>query len=298
VSGARPAVLALVLAAAAALLLAFITGRGNGTAPVLRTGPISIATTLSPASSQFGDRVEAEVDVYTDGRRVEPGSVKVTASFTPYGAVETRMSRSRRGDISLLRTRYELQCLTRACLPPEGAARAFRLPAATVSYTRDGRPTTTPVAWPELQVSSRVPAGSATPTALADAPPDVDPGFARPPRLVQALLLLAALVLGAAGTALVVSALWPASALARWRRGSPTPLEQSLARVENAARSDDEGERRRTLDDLATKLARVPAPPLETRARTLAWGAAPPAGEELTELAQHVRTALNGSVAH
>ena len=113
---------------------------------------------------------------------------------------------------------------------------------------------------------------------------------------MRALLLAAAALLGVLGAWLLVSALWPSGYLSRrrWRRLSP--LERSLERVEAASRSGDEGERRRTLDELATRLADVPAPALEETTRALAWGAAPPRPESLTELAGQVRTTLNGEV--
>jgi hypothetical protein len=296
VSAVRLGVLGLVLAAAIAAVLAAASSGRDRSVPALRARPVTVERTLSPSAALFGDRVEAELDVYTDGRRVDPRSIGVRASFGPYRVVATRADRSSRGDISLLRTRYTLQCLARACLPPQGGTRVVRFPAAAVAYLRDGRPATAAVTWPDLQVASRVPATTAAPRIVAT-PPEPEPGFARPPGPTRALLLLVAGLLAAAGGALLVRALWPSGALARWRRRDLSPLERSLARVEDAARSDDEDERRRRLDELANRLADVPAPPLEARTRALAWGAVPPASEALAELARSVRTALSGSVA-
>jgi hypothetical protein len=285
-----------LLAAAAAAALAVTAAHGASPAPTLLNDPITVVRDLSTTSTLFGDPVEAEVDVYTDAQRVPDGSVRLDARFGPYSAVTTMTALSRRGGLSLRRTRITLQCLTRSCLPEQGTTRIVRFPAAIVRYVQDGRTMTVAVPWQPLQVSSRVPAGTAPGLGLADAAPRLDPGFARPPGVVRALLLVAAAPLGVAGAWLLVSALWPAGYLSRrrWRRLSP--LERSLERVEAASRSDDEGERRRTLDELATRLADVPAPASFPRARALAWGATPPRPESLTELAGQVRTTLNGEV--
>jgi hypothetical protein len=291
VSASRIGLLGLAVAAALAVPVA----QASDGAPALRYSPITVARTLSPASALFGDRIVAEVDVYTDGSRIESRSVRFDGSFAPYRVVATKVDRSSRDGISLLRRRYTLQCLTRACLPPRGETRVIRFPAAGIAYVQDGRRRAAAVTWPELQVASRVPAGGAAPRITA-APPELDPSFARPPGAMRALLLVAAVLLALAGVVLLASALWPAGALARWRRRDVSPLERSLARVEDAARSDDEAERRRTLDELAQTLAEVPAPPLETRTRALAWGPTPPTPEALAELARSVRVALNGTV--
>ena len=98
------------------------------------------------------------------------------------------------------------------------------------------------------------------------------------------LFLLVAAVLGLAGAALVVTALWPPSYLAQRRRRRLSPLERSLQQVEAAAQGDDEAARRRTLDDLATHLGEIPSPSLEVRTRALAWGQSPPDPEALARL--------------
>jgi len=285
-----------LLTAAAAAALAVTSAHGASPSPTLLNDPITVVRGLTTHSVLFGDPVGAEIDVYTDARRVPMGSVRLTARFGAYRVVTRSTGLSSRGGLSLRRTRLTLQCLTRACLPEQGTTRIVHFPAATVTYVQDGRARTVPVPWQPLQVSSRVPAGSVAGLGLVDTAPRLDPGFARPPGVVRALLLVAAALLGIAGAWLLVSALWPSGYLSRrrWRRLSP--LERSLERVEAAARSDDEGERRRTLDELATRLADVPAPTLEGTTRALAWGATPPRPEALTDLAGRVRTTLNGEV--
>jgi hypothetical protein len=285
-----------LLTAGAVAALAVTSAHAASPTPTLLNDPITVVRDLSTTSALFGDPVGAEIDVYTDARRVPAGSVRLRARFGPYRAVSTTVEHSSRGGLALSRTRITLQCLTRACLPEQGKTRIVRFPAATITYVQDGRARTVAVPWQPLQVSSRVPAGAAAGLGLVDAAPRLDPGFARPPWIVRTLLLVAAALLGIIGAWLLVSALWPSGYLSgrRWRRLSP--LERSLERVEAAARSDDEGERRRTLDELATRLADVPAPALEGQTRALAWGASPPRPEALTDIAGQVRTTLNGEV--
>ena len=201
------------------------------------------------------------------------------------------------GDVSLLRTRISLECLTRGCLPPKGGARVVRFPPLAVTY-RAGRARRTRAralgaAAALVATAPRHDGG----VGIVDTAPPLEPRFERSPELLRTLFLVAAAVLGLAGAALVVTALWPPSFLARrrWRRLSP--LERSLLRVEAAATSDDEAVRRRTLDDLATRLGDIPSPSLEPRTRALAWGQSPPEPEALTLLAEQVRTTLNGGVA-
>ena len=129
-----------------------------------------------------------------------------------------------------------------------------------------------------------------------DTAPTLEPGFDRSPETVRALFLVGAVVLGLAGAALVLTTLWPSSYAAQRRLRRLSPLERSLLRVEAAAARDDEATRRRTLDDLATRLGGVPAPALERRTRALAWGQSPPEPEALVLLAEQVRAALNGGV--
>ncbi len=110
---------------------------------------------------------------------------------------------------------------------------------------------------------------------IVDSAPPLEPRFERSPETLRTLFLLTAAVLGLAGAALVVTALWPPSYLAQRRRRRLSPLERSLQQVEAAAEGDDEAARRRTLDDLATHLGEIPSPSLEVRTRALAWGAEP-----------------------
>ena len=284
----------IVGASTAAALAVFLVDRPTSTARLLDR-PITVKRALSSSAALFGDPVGAEIDVYTSDASVPPRSVRVATSFGPYRVKETRITREHEGDISLLRTRITLECLTRTCLPPRGGVRVVRFRPFAVTYRRGGQESRVLVPWDALQVSSRLPRGGAAGVGIVDTAPALEPGFDRSPETVRALLLVVASVLGLAGAALVLTTLWPSSYAAQRRLGRLSPLERSLLRVEAAAR-DDEATRRRTLDDLATRLGGVPAPALERRTRALAWGQTPPEPEALVLLAEHVRAALNGGV--
>ena len=181
-----------------------------------------------------------------------------------------------------------------ACLPSRGKTRVLRFPPLAVTYRSGRREERVLVPWEPLQVSSRVPAGPSPRVGIVDSAPPLEPRFERSPEILRTLFLLTAAVLGLAGAALVVTALWPPSYLAQRRRRRLSPLERSLQHVEAAAEGGDEASRRRTLDDLATHLGDVPSPSLEVRTRALAWGESPPDPEALARLAEQVRATVNG----
>jgi hypothetical protein len=293
---ARLLVIGLVLGTALAAVLAAVLVNRPSFSPSLLGDPITVNRALSTTAALFGDPVEAEIDVYTDDGKVPAGSVRVRTDFKPYRIVATKVDRVSQGGVSLLRTRISLQCLTRVCLPAPSGGRVVRFPPFALSYREGGREARVLVPWPPVQLSSRLPPDTSARVGIIDNPPPLEPGFARSPKTLRTLLLLAAAMLGVAGAALVVTALWPPPfwSQRRWRRLSP--IERSLVQVEAAARNGDEGVRRRTLDQLATRLSEVPSPSLEVRTRALAWGQSPPVPEALTLLTEQVRTALNGGV--
>lgn len=293
---ARLVAIGLMLTLAVVAAIAVVTVHRHASPPRSLAGPIEVEPALSTTTALFGDPVEAEVDVYTSERRVPLGSVRLATDFRPYRVVATRVGRAHQGSVSLLLTRFTLQCLARACLPPHGGARVVRFPAIAVTYVKDGRATRALIPWSPLKLSSRIPSDVSPAAAIVDTAPPLEPRFARSPTLAVALLLAAVAILGIVGAVLVVTALWPRSLLSRRRWQQLAPLERSLARVEAAAGSVDEHERRRTLDQLAMRLSEVPAPTLEADARELAWGPGPPGSEALLDLAAQVRTTLNGKV--
>jgi HAMP domain-containing protein len=284
-----------VLGTALAAVLVAMLGHRQASSAHLLGDPLVVNGALSTSAALFGDPLEADVDVYSNDRSIEAGSVTISTDFRPYRVAATRISRSSQGGVSLLRTRISLECLTHNCLPPKGGVRVITFPSATVSYRASGRGARALVPWEPLQLSSRLPLKTTPRVGIVDSAPPLQSRFERSPETLSALFLLVAAALGLVGAALFVTALWSRSFLSRRRRRPLSPLERSLQRVEAAAQSD-EPTRRRTLDDLATHLGDVPAPALELQTRAIAWGQSPPDPEVLTLLAAQVRTALNGGV--
>lgn len=282
----------LVAAGAAVLVIALVDRPRSDARPL--DEPITVKRSLSNSAVLFGDPVEAEVDVYSDGTEIAADSVLVATDFGPYRVAATRVDRRHQGDVTLVRTRFSLECLTSACLPPRGTARVVRFPPITVTFASDGRDKRIVVPWEPLLVSSRLPVDRSVRVGVVDNLPLLEAQFERSPRVLRTLFLLLAVVLGLAGGALVVAALWPASYLELRRQRRLSPLERSLQQVEAAARCDDEATRRRTLDDLATHLSELPSPSLAVRTRALAWGEGPPEPEALAQLTEQVRATFNG----
>ena len=131
---AKPAVrivaLAAVAVAALAGFLAVFLVSTRQTPSVLLERPVTIKRTLSTTAALFGDRIEAEVDVYSDDRTVEPGSVRVHTSFTPYRAADTRVDRERRDGVSLLQTRIVLDVPDAGLRASPGRRASLPLPTA------------------------------------------------------------------------------------------------------------------------------------------------------------------------
>jgi hypothetical protein len=293
---ARIVAIALVLCAVVTTVLAvFLLHRGSDSTATLGQ-PISVKRALSTTAALFGDRVGAEIDVYTNDTSISASSVQVLTDFRPYRIVSTRVDRSQQNGVSLLRTRLSLQCLTRSCLPRKGETRVFHFAPFILAYKAGASTARVAVPWDPLQVSSRLPVGRATRVGIVDAAPPLRASFRVSPGLLHLLLVLAAVTLSIAAALLIVPVLWPRSFLARRRWSRLSPLERSLVEVEAAAGSDDEGVRRQTLDTLATRLGEVPSGSLAMETRALAWGEHPPEPEALTLLAAQVRTALNGGV--
>ena len=291
---ARLLAVGLVLGAAvAAAVVAVLVHRPIATPHVLDR-PVTVKRSLSTSAAAFGDPVEAEIDIYSSNGSVAPRTVRLSTDFGAYRIAATKIDRISQGDVSLLRTRLSLECLTRDCLPPRGRARVVQFPPFRVTYRVGGRDVRLFVPWEPLRLSSRVPDETTARVGIIDAAPPLEPSFARSPEALRTAFFVVAAVLSLLGAALVVTGLWPPSLLAERRRRRLSPLERSLLLAEAAAREDDEAARRRTLDDLATRLGEVPSPSLERRTRALAWGQSAPDPEAVAVLAEQVRSTPNG----
>jgi hypothetical protein len=267
----------LVLAAAVAFVLAT---REDARAPLSPAEPVQVHTTLEPRAAQFGDRIVAQADVLVDPSRVNPGSVKVIASFAPYQSLGApTVTRGTGGALTELRYSWSIDCLARTCLPRE-AARRFVFTPVRAEY-RGGLATGI---WSALRVDTRVgPQDLARPGLRFD----VLPLPAATQRIAPGTLRLV-LLLGTALAFLGAAALLGPELLAlvpSYRRvDRRTPLERALAHV-RSARAQDAPPRRRALERLARE---VDDPELGTRIRELAWSQPSPEGDEMDRVARQV----------
>lgn len=299
--------LGVVVASACALVVVLIAGRGGGSEqaePARGSSRIEARATLNPRSVLFGDTVRAIVDVTFDRRRVDPGSVRVSADFAPWRLVERPIQvRGDSGNATHLRTVFVLRCLTSPCAP-SGQLVAVEFPSAKVAYAgRDGEAARDAIelVWPRLGVYSR------SSTSILEARGSAIPWRAdllsmpaasyRVSPTVALVLLLAGSALFAAGAVVLVYLAWP-------RRTPPpppepelppepklSPLEQALALLEDTMRTNGVADRRRALE-LVAEVLEVHEDDLAEVARTLAWSEAAPRVEQTKDLASLVRAAL------
>ncbi|MGZ4398895.1 MAG: hypothetical protein ACXVZP_07090 [Gaiellaceae bacterium] len=291
---ARLLLIVVVLVSAITLIVLALAWRPGTRSPDLLRDPLTVRQTLTPTTALFGDRIEAEVDVYSDAAQIDPGSVQLEPDFGPYAIAATSVERARQGAVSLLRTRFSLDCLTPVCIPPPKQGRLFHFAQLRVVYRQKGTPLQLVEPWPALQVYSRLPRSTSPTPKLADEPPAFGTGTAASPTLLRVVLALLAAALALAGAALVVAGFWPRFfySLRRWRRLSP--LDQALTQLDAATRIEDEAVRRRVLDQLANRLREADLPSLERESRALAWGSAAPEADGIELLRERIRGGLNG----
>ena len=287
----------IVGASIAAALAVFLVDRPASTARLL-DGPITVKRALSTLGRAVRrSRRGRDRRLHERRERPAPVGARRRRASGRTGSRRPGSTREHEGDISLLRTRITLQCLTRACLPPRGGGRVVRFRPFAVTYRRGGQERTGARALGAPPGLLAAPAGRRgtrrdrghRAAARAGVRPVARDGAGAVARRR-----------GACSASRALRSCSRRSGRRRTRRSGAwrrlSPLERSLLRVEAAAANDDEAARRRTLDDLATRLGGVPAPALERRTRALAWGQSPPEPEALVLLAEQVRAALNGGV--
>jgi hypothetical protein len=291
----------LAIAAIASVIAAWASGPATAA-----TGPpVEVKTTLTPQILLFGDTLTARVDVVVDKARVDPDSVRVRTDFVPWELVAPveRVRRDGRGT-ALVRTTFQLRCLTSPCVPPRDTA-PLDFDAAAVNFA-GGR---LDVPWPRLVVHSRIPDRNAPVTTagggqrggpqfpwtadlltLPQVTYRVGPGILFP----LLLALGAALALG--GALLGYRAVPP-------RRPAPeplpapppepalAPLELALLLLEQPPVEDGTADRRRALELVADALADRDAR-LALSARRLAWSEDTPPVETTSGLASRARAVL------
>ena len=277
---------------------------------LLAKSGIDANATIEPRIVLFGDTIEARIDVVVDPSRVNPGSVRVAAAFSPWEIVDApRRVHTERDGMSHLRTTYVLRCLTNLCLSP-GQSTQTVFPPARMSFATmplAGRPAATRTArinWPVTTVFSRFSTSSFEGRQGLVTPWHADvltfPALSvrLAPGLILAVLIGAGVLLLLAGGALAYAA-WPRRVVApppeEPEEPPPpplTPLQQALALLEDAARSNGAEDRRRSLELVAEVLEEWGDGALARSARDLAWSESVPAVEETSHLAMRVRETL------
>ena len=292
------AVLVLVAAVAAGVAILLLRDSGGDESA---TRPLRARATLSDRIVVFGDTVRANVDLTLDLRHVDPSSVKVRTGFDPWrraGPVE--VSRSDAGTSSHIRMTYVLRCLKQTCVPQRDTLPFEFKPARIEFVNRAGGRGALRAPFPILTTHTRL-----SRTDLANASPwrlDVtsvpDPSYRMSPGLLLALLIGGSLVLVAGSGALAYVG-WPRHHDAPEPEPEPepellpTPLEQALELLEDAARANGAADQRRSLELVAEVLAeRGEEDGLAEAARALAWSPTAPGPDKTKSLAARVREAL------
>ena len=283
--------------AAAVLALVLVLALTGGSHPVeLPRQAVSGQTELSRSGTLFADPLRASVRVLVDRHRVDPARVGFTTAFGPYiRAGLPRVARRDTGPVTELTYSTELICLTNLCLSKApGESVRMQFPPAEVFYTpKGGARKTLRLYWPALEVGSRV-----SPIDVSGADPFVAPSwratttpaavtYAISPRLLRALLFVAAGLLFAAG----LFALLRFVRIGKLRFRILSPLERAVVLVERS--HEGSPEKRKALELLSRELARSGEPELALLARELAWAEPTPLPTATQPLTLDVRRVMD-----
>jgi len=303
----RAFLLVLLAVGAAIALAAALWARDDeepaaGAEPAVTQDGIAATADFAPRIVLFGDTLVAHVDAILDPARVDPETVKVTWSSSPWAPVAVpRTSLERVGSAAHVRSTYVLRCLAAVCAPARETERVDLEPAR-VTYTTvaDGARTqqSIDVPWPTLVIHTRVgDLDSSARDALA-APWRAD--FSSLPAVtyridptlaVFLLVALGVLLLVAAG--LLVYRAWPRREPEPEQEPEPEPvasvLEQALELLEADLSADGVEERRRALELVADEVDRMGEETLAGDARELAWSPLDPEPVRTRALAADLR---------
>lgn len=299
-----PVVVALAVAAVVAVVVLAVSG---GQAPELAPppgDPVALATSVTPHRLFPGDVASAVVEVTVDNARVDPAKVEVAAVFRPfYRAGAVVLERSELGQTTILRFRYRLQCVVRACAPGR-LAEPVDLPIGLVRYApREGAVVSLPLDWPPIELVTRLEAGdfrsiAASPSALAG---EVERSLASAsprggPLLLGWLLVGAGAILLLAVAGMLGRALWPAPAAGAQEEEVEIlgPLEAAIGAAEASLTGTEEG-RRAAFAELARRLTESDREAMSVEARRLAWSAEGPSDADARSLLASLRHGLPGA---
>jgi hypothetical protein len=271
--------------------------------------PIRSRGMLTPQIILFGDVIEARLDVVLDNTRIDPGSVRISAGFTPWEVLgDPERTRRDVGSTTYLRTTWRLRCFIGPCVP-SGQVAPLEFSQARVTFVVPAEGVerqAMPAPWPVLTVFSRFASASfdddfAAPPWRADVLTLPAVTYRVPPNLALGVLVGAGGLLVLGGFALLF--------VARPRRAPApepepvvvlpprlTPLQQALALLEDMNNANGAEDRRRSLELVADALSDWGDPNLSRTARVLAWSEHAPVPEETSDLAARVRETLRAEL--
>jgi hypothetical protein len=288
------------LTVAAVALLTGVVGRGwwRGDGGSYRPKHAIVRTSITPTRSLFGQIVTARADVVVDPQLVDPASLELASDFKPFNVrSQARRTVPGLGRATVVRFAYELQCLSRRCMPRvrDRGATAFAVSASRLTgRTRSGDALKLGVRWPQFGVQSRL-----TEDDIAFSTPRIDSGFTAPrvswaasPDLLGGVALAASALLLLGAGWLVAGALRRDTRPLRAPRalGRLSPIERALVLAEHAASQGEIPESRKALERLAVELRRVGVGTRAAEAERLAWSERGPAEDTVAELAAAVRS--------
>lgn len=311
------AVAAVLGLAALAVIAAAVLSRHESpsTARSLSRGQLLAASaSVTPQSHLFGAPIRVRVDAVVDHRRLDPGRVRLLATWSPYEpAGPSSRTRADVGPYTRIHWELQLHCVVTDCAPRPGSLIRSQFEAASIHYAATPKDSEAPsdvvIAWPAVTAVSRLdpvdlerravvrrtgargqlaagrPPWRTSSASLAAVTYRLSPGLVFWTALAGALLLVAA-------SGLLLRPFLPTSEWLRRRLGpGPTALERALAAVEQA-RQGDLVEQRKALELLAVELRRTGQGELAWTATELAWSQPIPEPELTGALTVNVRQAI------
>lgn len=284
-----PALACAAVLAAGIALAAGVSALRSEESPPASSQPVELTATVGPMTHLFADELTGRVVVRVDRRVVDPNSIRVDATFRPYGVIEPpRVTTTTAGDLVTREYRYRVFCLRADCRPKGTERRRVVLaPVRVVLRGTDGRIRGTSLPLPPVEVATRLTPQDRLRPALdvGDEPLPAVTYRAEPDRAALALGLAAG-AFALLGIVLLTREVRRALLLARERRRRPpTRLERALGLVRRAERDGDERDRRLALDALASALDPRDGS-LATATRNAAWAPGGPAAGDLRRLAE------------
>lgn len=262
-------------------------------AAAFAAAPIRVTTSITPDWIYFADKVTARIHIVIDRTQVEPGSIQVTPSFTPWEqSGTTRTTTIGTGTTAVRTIVYSLRCIDFSCLPKGTVVQRFYLPIVVVTaQTDDGASVIVRKPWPPVNVAGRFlpPLSGSVRPGLTLETADPAPRYAVPPATTALVIDAVAAVLGLAALGLVlVELFW-------WvdRRRHPVDLRPPLVRaldLMREARTREPDDRRRA----AALVARLLPTRTDERSRVteVAWSERIPSPDELEAIAEELESSL------